>query len=112
MSWDRLGDIGFYGATAVTLLFALLYFLFAPWWTTTTGRNIMSVMGSMAITFSYFTWVIWLGHVPPGFLPMRALLFLAIGASIAWRTVIFIRSHLIPSLRAEKERKNELENTR
>jgi hypothetical protein len=112
VSWDQLGDIGFYGSTVVTVLFALLYAIFAPWWKTRTGRNIMAVMGSIAVTFAYFTGVIWLGHVPVGFLPMRAFLFIAIGLTIGWRTVIFIRFHIIPSLRTGREHKNELEDAR
>jgi hypothetical protein len=112
VTWDLLGNIGFYGTTAVTILFSLLYLIFAPWWKTVTGRNIMAVMGSMALAFGYFAWVISIGHVPPGFLPMRAFIFWFIGASIGWRTVIFIRSHIIPSLRAEKEKRNELEDSR
>jgi hypothetical protein len=112
VSWIRLGDFAFYATTFVTILFSLSYFSLAPWWKTVAGRNIMAVMGSMAVAFGYFTWAIWLGHVPPGFEPMRALIFIAIGSSIAWRMVIFIRSHLIRSLRAEKEQTNELENTR
>lgn len=112
MNWDLLGDIGFYGATVAALLFSVLYMVFAPWWKTTAGRNIMAVMGSMALAFGYFTWVIWIGHVPVGFQPIRALLFIAIALSIGWRTVIFIRNHIIRSLRAGEERENELENSR
>lgn len=111
MSWDKLGDIAWYTTTFITVLFALMYLLTAPWWKTVTGRNIMAVMGSMAVAFAYFTWIIWLGHLPPGFQPMRALLFMAIGGSIGWRTVIFIRTHLIRSLTG-KERVNELEDSR
>jgi hypothetical protein len=112
VNWRQLGDIAFYATTFVTVFFALIYLVSAPWWKTIAGRNIMSVMGSMAVAFGYFTWVIWLGHVPRGFEPMRALIFIAIGSSILWRTVIYIRFHVIRSLRAEEEQENELENTR
>lgn len=113
MNWVTLGNVAFYGTTFVTLLFALIYLVSAPWWKTVTGRNIMAVMGSMAVAFGYFTWVIWIGHVPPGFMPMRAMIFLAIGSSILWRTVIFVRFHIIRSLQTEeKEQGNELENSR
>lgn len=112
MTWAHLGDFAFYATTFVTILFAALYFVTAPWWRTVTGRNIMAVMGSMAVAFGYFTWVISMGHIPPGFMPMRALIFIAIGLSIGWRTVIFIRHHIIRSLRAGKEREHELEDSR
>ena len=113
MSWREVGDVGFYAATAVAIAFSLLYLIFAPWWKTETGRNIMAVMGSMAITFGYFAWVISLGHLPAGFMPVRAILFNAVAVSIVWRTVMLIRSHIIPSLRRTgKERKDELEDSR
>jgi hypothetical protein len=112
VSWVEFGNIAFYSTTVVSVLFALLYMIFAPWWKTFAGRNIMAVMGSMAVAFGYFTWVINLGHVPPGFMPMRALIFTAIALSIGWRTVIFIRFHIIRSLRAGKGRQDELEDSR
>lgn len=117
MNWKLAGDIAFYAATAVTVAFSLLYLLFAPWWKTTAGRNIMSVMGSVALAFGYFCWAIASDGIPPGFDVMRALLFMGIAAAIGWRTVIFIRHHLIRSL-SERRRNpledngNELENAR
>lgn len=114
MNWKEIGDWAFFAATAVTVFFALAYFLGAPWWKTITGRNIMAVMGSMAVAFGYFSWAIAVGGIPPGFDAVRALLFAGLALSIGWRTVIFIRHHLIPSLRGivKEERKNELEDAR
>ena len=112
MNWDLAGDIAFWAATVATMLFSLLYLVFAPWWKSVAGRNIMAVMGSVALAFAYFSWAIALGHVPPGFWPMRALLFTGIALAVTWRIVIFIRHQIIRSRLAEKERSNELENAR
>lgn len=110
LDWVHIGDLAFYITTAITVTFAVLYLLFAPWWKTTTGQNIMAVMGSMALAFSYFSWAINIGGIPEGFHIMRALLFALIGASVGWRTVIFIRQHLIPSLRGERNVENVRED--
>lgn len=112
MNWNLFGDIAFYLATAASVIFALLYLFLAPWWRTVTGRNIMSVMGIMAIAFGYFTWVIAIGGAPHGFQPMRAFLFLAIAASVSWRTVIFIKRHLAASLSESERERDELEDAR
>jgi hypothetical protein len=113
LNWNLLGDAAFFLATAATLIFALLYGLLAPWWRTPAGRNIMAVMGAMALAFGYFTWAIAIGGPPPAFLPMRALIFVAIAASVTWRTVIFIKHHIIRSLTGRREmRGHELEDTR
>lgn len=72
----------------------------------------MAVMGSVAAAFAYFSWAIAIGHVPPGFWPMRALLFMGIALAVSWRIVIFIRHQIIRSRKAGEERKNELEDAR
>jgi hypothetical protein len=100
--WKEVGDVAFYVATFVTVLFAGLYLFLAPWWKTTTGQNIMAVMGSMALAFTYFSWAIYAGGIPEGFHVMRAVIFAMITGAVGWRTVIFIRHHLIPSLRGER----------
>jgi hypothetical protein len=107
MNWKDFGDWAFYACTVVTVLFALLYLLFAPWWRTTAGRNIMAVMGSVALAFGYFTWVISQGGLPAGFYPMRALVFTFIAVAIGWRVVIFIRHQFL--LRKGKQ---DVENQR
>ncbi len=111
MSWRTFGDWAFYALAAVTVLFSLLYLALAPWWRTVTGRNIMTVMGSLAMALAYFAWVIQQDGVPHYFWPMRAFLFSVLAASIAWRIVIFIRQHLVRSLRPEKEQEH-VENPR
>lgn len=75
----------------------------------------MAVMGSFALTFSYFSWAITLGGVPAGFDAVRALLFTGVAVSITWRTVIFIKHHVLRSLHGpdpEGDSRNELENSR
>lgn len=111
MSWREAGDVAFYACTVVTVAFAILYFLSAPWWTTTTGRNIMAVMGSVALAFGYFTWVIWIGGVPGGFYPMRALIFALIALAIGWRLLILIKHQVIPVLRrVSRDRRGDRTN--
>lgn len=106
-----LGDGAFYTATVSSVLFAILYFFFAPWWKTPAGRNIMAVMGTMAVAFAYFSWVILTGQVPTS--TVRALLFIGIAASVTWRTVLFIKHHVLRSLRSQqKEIQHELEDAR
>jgi hypothetical protein len=112
MSWKQYGDIAFYLCAFTAIAFALLYLGLAPWWKTVTGRNIMTVMGSLAVALGYFSWVIYIGGVPAGFYPMRALIFTAIAAAIGWRIVIFIRHHIIWSLRIRERNDNEPENAR
>jgi hypothetical protein len=114
MSWKDIGDLAFYIATGVTILFVLLYGFLAPWWETSTGRNVMAVMGSVALAFSYFSWAIAVGGIPPGFDAVRALLFLGIAAAIGWRTVIFIKAHLLRSLRGPEPKgdNRNVENVR
>ena len=113
MNWNALGDVAFYLATISSVLFAILYLLFAPWWKTPAGRNIMAVMGTMGVAFAYFSWAIAIGGAPPAFYPVRALLFIGIAASVTWRTVMFIKHHVFRSLRSqEKEIKHELEDAR
>lgn len=110
MDWKEIGDIAFYICTAITVVFSLMYLFLAPWWRTVTGRNIMAVMGTMALAFSYFSWAIAVGGVPEGFDAVRAFLFTLLALSVGWRTVIFIRHHLIPSFRGDES--NELEDAR
>jgi hypothetical protein len=109
MNWKIIGDVAFYAASVVTVLFAVLYLLFAPWWKNIAGRNIMAVMGSVALTFAYFSWAIAYGGIPAGFDATRAFLFFAVGAAIGWRTLIFIKHHVIRSLRKAPEEEDDYE---
>ncbi len=113
MSWKEYGDFAYFIATAVTVIFAFMYFTFVPWWKTVGGRNIMAVMGSVALTFGYFAWAIWQGKVPVGYHPVRAVLFTFVALSIGWRVSILVRYHILASLRRNpKEGSDELENAR
>lgn len=103
MNWQTYGDWAFYITAVISVLFAVLYLLLAPWWRSTTGRNVMAVMGTLAVAFTYFAWVISKGGVPQGFYPMRAFIFTCLGLSIGWRLVMFVRHHLVPSLTKEDE---------
>jgi len=95
MSWKDYGDFAFYTTAVVTVAFALLYLVFAPWSRSATGRNIMAVMGSMALGFSYFAWVIYNGGVPAYFYPIRAVIFTFLALSIAWRVWMLLRVQIL-----------------
>lgn len=112
MGWKLYGDIAFYACAFTNLTFCILYCALAPWWRTATGRNIMTVMGSLAIALGYFSWAISIGGTPPGFYPVRALLFTSIAAAIGWRIVMFVRQHLIRSLHKEERTENNVGNSR
>lgn len=106
MTWQQYGDLAFYACAVVSLVFVVVYMLLAPWWRTTTGRNIMAVMASVALTFCYFAYAIKEGGVPYGFYPIRAMLFTAVFLSIGWRIVILIRAQT--GARKENNRVEEL----
>ena len=111
MSWKEYGDVAFYGCALVTALFVVLYAVAAPWWRNLAGRNIMAVMGSVALAFVYFAWVISQGGVPGNFYPIRALLFTGIFLSIGWRVLLLIKHQILDVLR-RKRAKHELEDQR
>lgn len=102
MSWRQFGDFAFYACTVACVAFVLAYLVLAPWYRTTTGRNIMAVMSSMALAFVYFTLAIHSGGVPWGFYPIRAMLFTFIFLSVAWRVALLLRVQL--AARKEKAR--------
>lgn len=113
MTWQTYGDVAFYACALVTMAFSLLYLTTAPWWTTSMGRNIMSVMGSVALAFSYFAFAIFSGGIPSGFQQIRAILFTGIALAVGWRIVILVRHHIMRSLRASyEEEQDDLEDAR
>jgi len=89
--WIEAGNWSFYLLTGASLLFFIVYGLLSPWWKTDFGRNIAAVMGSLALTTTYFAIVFLWGRIPPGFYPTRFLLFLFLGLAVTWRLVIFLR---------------------
>lgn len=110
MDWKTFGDIAYYAATASAVVFALLYLLIAPWWKTQTGRNIMAVMGAIALALGYFAWVIARGGVPHGFFPVRAVLFSGIALAISWRVGLLIRNQYQLLRKPKEGKQNDLED--
>jgi hypothetical protein len=102
LSWKQYGDFAFYACTVATVAFVIAYLVLAPWYRTTTGRNIMAVMGSVALAFVYFTVAIQQGGVPFGFYPIRALLFTFIFLSVGWRVIILVRAQVAARNREEQ----------
>lgn len=105
--WRQAGDIAFYSLASVSFLFVALYFLLSPWWRTETGRNIMAVMGSLAVTAVYFSLAIRQGGVPWGFFPIRFFLFTSLALAVGWRVVLFVRRQLLVRKSDRKERETK-----
>lgn len=93
--WEAYGNVAFYACATAAVMFVLMYLVITPWWRTEAGRNIMAVMGTLAVAMAYFGWVISQGGVPDGFWPIRAILFTCMFLSIAWRVVMLIRAQLL-----------------
>lgn len=108
--WKTLGDLAIFAAAAVTLLFAMAYATLAPWWRTETGRNIMAVMGVLAMALGYFGWIIARGAIPEGFYPIRFTIFAVLGLVIGQRLIIFVKRQILA--RRSEEDPNELEDAR
>jgi hypothetical protein len=103
-AWHVYGDWALLAVAASAAVFVLLYLFLSPWWQRQEGRNIMAVMGGLALAAVYFAWVVQRGSVPQGFWPARALLFTVLFLGISWRVVIFIRAQLlVRSDRKERE---------
>lgn len=113
--WAALGDVMILATGIVGVLFVLMYGLLAPWWRTVTGRNIFSVMLVLAANAMYFGWIVFfVGHVPLGFYPIRALLFTAMFVALSHRLYLGAKVQILIRLRQRAKRKAhiELEDTR
>lgn len=104
--WREYGDHALIGCAVVAATFVLLYMFLSPWWKTPAGRNIMAVMGSLAVSLVYFTWAVNAGGIPPFFWPIRAMLFTGILLAIGHRIILFLRAHVL-ARRARKENRHE-----
>jgi hypothetical protein len=94
-AWRLAGEYAFYAFTGATVLFILLYGVLAPWWRSATGRNIMTLMGALAVACVYFTWAyVREGGLPPAFLPIRFCIFVVLFLAVSWRVVLFVREQI------------------
>lgn len=103
MSWYQAGTYAFYALAAVSVAFVLLYAVLSPWWRTEAGRNIMAVMGCLAVIGAWGSYVN-LRDDPtsaPLFYPTRFFLFSVLTLAIGWRIVMLVRAQLA---RRKKER--------
>ena len=108
MNWLLLGNAMILATGIMGMLFVVVYGVLAPWWRNPGGRNIFAVMLALAANAIYFGWIIFfVGHVPRGFYPIRALLFTALFLVILHRVILLIRVQ-IRNRRASRE----VENTR
>jgi hypothetical protein len=88
-------------------MFVLLYTVLSPWWRTAVGRNIMAVMGSLALIGAWGSWVNF-SHDPratPAFWQIRFTLFTVLTLAIGWRVVMLVR---VQSARRKKEHEDEV----
>jgi hypothetical protein len=93
-TWKLWGDVAFYGVATASTVFVLLYATLSPWWRSATGRNIMAVMGSLALASVYFAFAVALGRAPFHLHAARFVLFGSLFLAITWRVIIFIREQL------------------
>lgn len=112
--WRTMGTVSFYALAVASGLFCTLYLFLSPWWKTSTGRNIMALMGTLAASSCYFAWVIARGGVPAGFYPIRFMLFTGLFLAIAWRVVIFVRAQLLARVRpkGDENERNQVASDR
>jgi len=112
LSWKEYGDWVFYACAVVSVIFVLTYLVLAPWWRTSTGRNIMFVMGTLALAMVYFGIVIHSGGISAGFYPVRASLFSMMFIGITWRVVLLFRAQLGARRSLEKGREDYVADER
>jgi hypothetical protein len=95
-TWRLIGNVLIMLNATAAGCFAVSYGVFAPWYRSQTGRNIMAVMGVLAINASYFSWAAFRGHgLPASFYPVRAGMFLLLFLVLAQRFIIFVRAQLL-----------------
>lgn len=95
MSWLLFGNAMILATGIVSVLFVAVYGLLAPWWRNSGGRNIFAVMLVLSANAVYFGWIIFfIGRVPPGFYPIRAMLFTAMFLVLLHRVILLIRVQL------------------
>lgn len=93
--WKQAGECAFYAFTASSIVFMVLYGFLSPWWRSPTGRNIMLVMGLLAVTSGYFTTAYWAGVSPVLDYPIRFFLFSGLFVAVSWRVVLFVREQIL-----------------
>lgn len=97
--WMAAGTYAFYAFALFALLFVLLYMVFSPWWRTEAGRNIMAVMGALAVIGVYASVLQLTANRPPMYAETRFALFAFLAVSVGWRVVLFIRAQLLSRCR-------------
>lgn len=99
---NELANTLIYVTAAVVLLFVLGYGLFAPWWRSPMGRNVMAMSITHLMIFSLITanmiWgVSWVGR------PLvRVVIYGSICSVFAWRGVILLKEQIFARARAKE----------
>lgn len=129
--WETAGDISINAFYISCLIFVVLYAIFAPWYRSSMGQNIMTLMAALAAVGMYGIYANYLSrkadpeayaaaieatkklHYPLGFWQIRFLLFALLATAVVWRIVIFIKNQLLvrearKSLRRKKEADHDL----
>lgn len=105
MTWEVAGDVAFYALAFMAGLFVALYAVLSPWWRTEAGRNIMAVMGSLAVIGLWGSYLLAAGGRGVWFYPVRFFMFTGLALALAWRVVMFVRVQVI---RRRKEDNREV----
>jgi drug/metabolite transporter (DMT)-like permease len=103
-----LGTIALWVGTVASAGNIIGYFLWARWWESEYGWNIMYFNVSLGAVFSYALVRAVTGHSPPpepGVDTARYVVFGVVAFGMAWRLWILIRKQLIDPYRERGERK-------
>lgn len=89
-----LGDFLAVLAFAGTVLFVILYAILAPWWRSAHGRNVMLLMGVLALLFTLIAGTVLFGVEWPFRPAIRVIIFGLVGLAIWWRIVLLIKDQI------------------
>lgn len=85
-----LGDYAAHFATAGWALFAVLYGVFAPWWRSPIGRNLLVHAVVLAVTFALVSVSLLWGVTWPARDWVRLAIFMAVALVGWWRLAILL----------------------
>lgn len=110
MSWREIGNWAILLVAILACLFALAYGLITPWYRSAMGRSLFGMLASLATGVAYFGWAIFHSPLPIGFFPMRAVIFIALAASMGASVILLARAQI--KGHPKRKARHELEDTR
>lgn len=91
---NTLGNYAAHAATIGWLLFVVLYGVFAPWWRSSIGRNLLVHAVVLAITFMLVSVSLLFGATWPAREWVRLAIFAAVAAVGWWRLAILLTDQI------------------